>query len=54
VRSAMAAEARRIAENWFWPAIGRRYDELLSSATGPSSVHRISGRRSDQVDRVAR
>jgi polysaccharide biosynthesis protein PslF len=54
VRSAMAAEARRIAETWFWPAIGRRYDELLSSATGPSAVHRISDRRSDQVDRVAR
>jgi polysaccharide biosynthesis protein PslF len=54
VRAAMAAEARRLSETWFWPAIGRRYDELLSSAIGPSAVHRIPARHLEQVDRVAR
>ena len=37
LRSSMGREARRLAESWFWPMIGRRYSTLLSRLAGRAS-----------------
>ncbi|MDH4307888.1 MAG: glycosyltransferase [Acidimicrobiia bacterium] len=37
LRSSMGRDARRLAESWFWPMIGRRYSNLLSRLAGRST-----------------
>ncbi len=50
--SRMAMEARRLADGWFWPTIGRRYEAMLSglaTAAGAAAprttevLHRVAG-----------
>jgi polysaccharide biosynthesis protein PslF len=52
--AAMAAEARRVSADWFWPAIGRRYEELTTRVIAerggrmhrlpvPEQTHRVAG-----------
>lgn len=51
VRTGMEANARRLADGWFWPAIGRRYgrlmtemaDEAATRDRDPLLVHHASG-----------
>lgn len=54
VRSRMGWEARQLADGWFWPTIGERFADLMSSMvdardpveswSGPiSEVHRVAG-----------
>lgn len=46
--AAMSAEARRVSAGWLWPAIGRRYDDLLTRVArahgGPIRTFRVPER----------
>jgi polysaccharide biosynthesis protein PslF len=51
--TAMAAEARRVAADWSWPAIGRRYDELITRLVDAESGRVRTLRLAEGTDRVA-
>lgn len=37
-RARMAREARRLADGWSWPAIGRRYERLMTDLAEPATA----------------
>jgi glycosyltransferase involved in cell wall biosynthesis len=49
--SRMRMDARRLADGWFWPTIGRRFGSMMSDmADARRSAHRRAGQ---EVARVA-
>ncbi len=52
-RDAMAREAHRIAQGWYWPAIGRRYEQLFAQLVAGVTIDLAEDAQWAKVQHVA-
>jgi glycosyltransferase involved in cell wall biosynthesis len=52
-RARMGRQARRLADGWFWPTIGRRFTRLMSDMAAPRQLVEARTGSTPEVHRVA-